>query len=164
MSRETQITCVTSVFIDFTFAITSTISTFAIYDCAGILQAFLVNQSFVRIFTPPEKSQYVVSTFAATLQVQTRKKQRFFKGVFSDLVNSIEYLRHCILNRDVGHSVFYTFQKGSREGREGQREMIDGVVGVVFCYAALSRDSPSCRSQFKYKMSDKRKQLLQFDS
>ena len=109
MSRETQITCVTSVFIDFTFAITSTISTFAIYDCAGILQAFLVNQSFVRIFTPPEKSQYVVSTFAATLQVQTRKKQRFFKGVFSDLVNSIEYLRHCILNRDVGHSVFYTF-------------------------------------------------------
>lgn len=88
MSRETQIKWVGGVVIDITFPITSAISTFAIYDCAGILQAFLVDQSFVRMYTPPEKSQYVASTFA----VQTRKKPRFFKGVFSDGVNNIVFL------------------------------------------------------------------------
>lgn len=101
---------------------------FDIDDFAGILAAFLVDQSFVGMFTSQGKSQYVASTFAARLKILTTKEQRFLKGVTSDLVNNKGTLRHYIsVNRDLGHSGFHILG-----GLEGRRAM--------FYYTALSRD------------------------
>ena len=76
---------------------------------AGILAAFLVDQSSVGMCTPLGKSQYVASIFAARLAIPTMQEQRFFQGV-SGMVNNIDSLCHYIfLNRDLGHPGFHTF-------------------------------------------------------
>lgn len=58
-------------------------------DFEGIL-----DQSLVGMFTSLGKSQYVASTFATTLKTPTTEEQRFFKGVFSELVNSMGAFHH----------------------------------------------------------------------
>ena len=72
-------------------------------DCEGMLRAVPVNRSFVGMFTSPGRSQYVASTFATTPKIT--QKQRFFKGVFSDSVNSLGAFHHYMfvnVNLDLG--------------------------------------------------------------
>lgn len=62
-------------------------------DMEGILAAVPVDQSFVGMFTPLGKSQYVASTFATMLKIPTMQEQRFCKCVASE-VNSMGPARH----------------------------------------------------------------------
>ena len=51
--------------------------------------------------------------------------------------------QHCILNRDVGHSVFSLFRRArGRSRRDNVKWLTGGGGGVALCYTALSYDLP----------------------